>query len=124
MRAPLVATDAAKRERRRRVGQHIPTSEGRQLLLRPAAEGDGVQLAIVGKRGSLVEAVGIGLDQATNFLLAFDGMTEIAWGMHQRSERRAKRTRERRHGEALRRNPWLRRPPKHLVHANYNGRSQ
>jgi len=62
-----------------RVGLRIPTTEGRQLLVRPAQGGDGVQLAIIGKRGSMVEAVCIGLDQLSSTVLTIDTVSEWAW---------------------------------------------
>lgn len=95
------------RRRRGPIAEHVPTTEGREVLIRPALLGEGVQLAIVGKRGSLVEAVCIGLDQVGNFVLAVDGISEIAWAQHTKQLRRSRRERERRHAAALAANPWL-----------------
>jgi hypothetical protein len=94
-------------DRRGSVAELVSTTEGRAVLVRPALHGEGVHLAIVGKRGGLVEGVGIGLDQVANFVLAVDGISEIAWARHTEQLRRSRRERERRHAAALAANPWL-----------------
>jgi hypothetical protein len=95
---------------RLRVGIEVPTTEGRQLLLRPLAGGDGVQLAIIGKRGGLVEAVGIALEQTMPLLQHLDAMSEVAWQVRERQSKRDRRAKERRHRAALESNPWLKKP--------------
>lgn len=89
------------------IGELIPTTEGRQLLVRPAWRGAGVQLGIIGKRGSLVEGVGIDLDRLPAAIFAIDGAGELAWELNEKELRRSRRERERRHAEALASNPWL-----------------
>ncbi|HET7120320.1 MAG TPA: hypothetical protein VFI17_03590 [Solirubrobacterales bacterium] len=100
------------------VAERIPTTEGRAVLVRPALHGEGVHLAIVGKRGGLVEGVGIGLDQVANFVLAVDGISEIAWARHTEQLRRSRRERERRHAAALAANPWLKKRDRREVVVN------
>lgn len=89
------------------IGELIPTSEGRQLLVRPAWRGEGVQIATIGKRGGLVEASCLGLEQVIPFIAAVDGVSELAWAVHERQLKRSRRERERRHAAALASNPWL-----------------
>jgi hypothetical protein len=88
-------------------------------MVRPAALGEGVQLAIVGKRGGVVEGVCIGLDQVGGLVLAVDGISEIAWAQRNRQVRRGRRERERRHAAALASNPWLKK--RHRQEAGVNG---
>ena len=89
-------------------GFRVPTTEGRKLLVRPGADGSGVQVATIGKRGGLVEASMIGLEDVPGFIFAVDRASEIAWGAQEKCRRRERRELERRHKAALERNPWLR----------------
>lgn len=97
------------------LGRRIPTSEGRGLLLRPALFGEGIHLAIVGKRGRIVEGAGIRLDHVPGLILALDGISEVAWAQSQKQLRRSRRDRERRHAAALASNPWLKKREKGVL---------
>ncbi len=57
----------------------VPGAEGRTLQVRPALRGQGVQLGIVGKRGSLVEAFCADLAQVPQLVLGIDAVSEWAW---------------------------------------------
>jgi hypothetical protein len=69
------------------LGFKIKGSDGRYLTIRPCHGGDGVQLGILGKRGSLVEAIPIGLDQVPTTLACMDEVLDVAWARFQRSTR-------------------------------------
>jgi hypothetical protein len=90
------------------LGTYLPTTEGRQVFVRPTLFGDGVQVAIVGKRGGIVEALGIGLEAVPAFIHAVDSHSERAWEVRQKRARRSVKEKERRYREALASNPWLR----------------
>ncbi|MFL5901232.1 MAG: hypothetical protein ACJ75S_08555 [Solirubrobacterales bacterium] len=74
--------------RRLPLGVKVPGSEGRTLRIRPALAGTGVQLAIVGKRGSLVEALCVDLVNVPAVIYGIDGCSEIAWDEFQKQPRR------------------------------------
>jgi hypothetical protein len=61
------------------IGFKFGLLDGRHLLIRPLLGGEGVQLGIIGKRGGLVEAAQVGLDNASGVLAAIDEASEIAW---------------------------------------------
>lgn len=104
----------------RRAGAHIATTEGRQLLIRPAARGEGaLQLAVIGKRGSVQEAVGIGLEQIPAVIFALDELFALAWRAREVQQRKSRRARERGHQDALDRNPWLKRRPRAKANATF-----
>lgn len=62
-----------------RRGIVVPGSEGRTLQLRPAHGGEGVQLGILGRRGSLVEAFCAELTQVPALIFGLDSVSEVAW---------------------------------------------
>jgi hypothetical protein len=104
----LIPEEAARtRVRVGPVAFFMPTAEDRELAIRPSLEGDGVQLALIGKRGGLVEATTVALENIPGFLVKVDFMAEVAWARQRRLLKRRRREKERRHRAALARNPWL-----------------
>lgn len=59
-------------------GHTIPTADGRSVLIRPCLSGEGVQLGIVGKRRSLVEAVSFDPSQLPGLLGSLEQAAEEA----------------------------------------------
>lgn len=91
-------------------GAYVRLTDGRHLLVRPLKEGAGVQLAIIGKRGGLVEAAPVPIDAVLRLILLVDGVSEIAWRAKEKFDRRKTKEMERRHAEALAGNRWLTEP--------------
>jgi len=65
--------------RRLPLGFKVAGTEGRTLRIRPALAGAGVQLGVIGKRGSLVEALCVDLSNIPGLILGIDHTSELAW---------------------------------------------
>lgn len=62
-----------------RLGIRVAGTEGRTMNVRPTLGGDGIQLAILGKRGGIVEAFSVDLAQIPSLVMGIDLVSEYAW---------------------------------------------
>jgi hypothetical protein len=88
-------------------GREIPTADGRTVRIRVCFKGEAVQLAVVGKGGSLVEAVIFDSTQLPALIAALrDAGAKADADLFGALKGREAEVVER-YEAALRRNPWL-----------------
>lgn len=89
-------------------GEHayLRLGDGRHLLVRPLTEGAGVQLAIVGKRGGMVDAAPVKLETVPRLIHLVDAASEITWAAREKFEQRRLKELERKRAKAYARNPF------------------
>jgi hypothetical protein len=85
---------------------YLRLGDGRYLMVRPLTEGAGVQLALIGKRGGVVDAAAIPLDSVPRFIALVDGVSEITWAAWEKFERRKQKELERRLAKGYAANPF------------------
>lgn len=80
---------------------------GRELLVRPCHEGDGVQIAIVSTRGNIIEAVTFDASNVGAVTGAVEAAAELAGRDLMAALAKREQEASERYKAALKRNPWL-----------------